>query len=944
MSPFTPDTSFEIYQFFLPVILPTAACVILYMLQKFTPYGKISRMTRNILCGTIFAALAILSMKLCVTDFGYNCSDACVISAGLFFGAPAGAIAGIISGIHRWFADGWFSSEFTRLPDVISIVFAGCFSEGLRRFLFEDKKSGPFLTLAIGIVTEIFHMTLVFMSNIQSPEDAVNFVGKATLPMTIANAASLTASAFILMLMSHKPVTERKKSRVRISQTIQRWLLVTVLLAFAATSYIVFDLQDTMAELQSDNLLSLALDETAADIHDASDQNLLDLAHEVAKYYNGSNIDELVAEYDIAELSFINKDGFITNSNVSRFQDFDMSSGEQSAEFLCLLGDTEEYVQEYGPISFDSTTMRKYAGVKMKDGFLQVGYDAEQFQKDIDERVVGITKNRHVGQEGYILIIDSEDQIISAPKNLTQEKLQQDASGIKRPVEGKTFKITLNDEECFCMYRLAEGYCIVSVLPASEALQLRNIALYVNTFLEILVFAVMFMLIYLLIKRVVVNQIKSINSSLAKITGGNLNEVVNVRTNEEFASLSDDINSTVDTLKRYINEATAKINEELVFARNIQTSALPNIFPAFPKRKDFDIYACMDTAKEVGGDFYDFYMTGTDMLHFLVADVSGKGIPAAMFMMRAKTELKSLTESELPINDVFTHGNAALCEGNDAGMFVTAWQGSIDLLTGLVRFANAGHNPPLVRHANGRFEFLRSRPGFVLAGMENVKYKAQELQLEPGDIIFLYTDGVTEATNSHNELYGEERLLAAVNSGAFSNVREMCEYIRTDVDAFVANAPQFDDITMLAFEFIGTPPAPSLSIEKASIGSIPEITEFIENELEKVDCPIKTKVQIDVAVDEICSNIINHGYEGREGMLTVRFIFKEEPRIACISFIDEGIPYNPLTKEDPDVTLSADERSIGGLGIFMVKKTMDDIKYKYENGQNVLTIIKRLGN
>ncbi len=200
---------------------------------------------------------------------------------------------------------------------------------------------------------------------------------------------------------------------------------------------------------------------------------------------------------------------------------------------------------------------------------------------------------------------------------------------------------------------------------------------------------------------------------------------------------------TVAALKRYIDEAAARIDKELEFAKNIQSSALPSVFPAFPQRKDFDIHATMHTAKEVGGDFYDFYITDGNILNFLIADVSGKGIPAAMFMMRAKTQLKSLTESGLSMDEVFTRGNNGLCEGNDAGMFVTAWQGGLNLETGLVSFANAGHNPPLVKHKDGSFEYLKSRAGLVLAGMEGLKYKEQELNLSAGDIIFLYTDGVT---------------------------------------------------------------------------------------------------------------------------------------------------------------------------------------------------------
>ena len=187
-----------------------------------------------------------------------------------------------------------------------------------------------------------------------------------------------------------------------------------------------------------------------------------------------------------------------------------------------------------------------------------------------------------------------------------------------------------------------------------------------------------------------------------------------------------------------------------------------------------------------------------DTLAFLVADVPGKGIPAAMFMMTSKTLLKSYAEAGMSVEEVFTCANEKLCQGNEAGMFVTAWMGVLNLKTGCVTYANAGHNPPLVKHADGSFEYLRSRPGFVLAGMEGIRYRKNELQLQAGDVLYLYTDGVTEATNLDNQLYGEDRLRDTLNRLADAGTQKICQQIKSDVDAFVGEAPQFDDITMLS--------------------------------------------------------------------------------------------------------------------------------------------------
>ena len=928
----------------IAALLPVAAAAILYLLEGKTPFGKLKDSVKQVIFGIIFGALAIIGTEWGIPMNGaqVNCRDAAVMIAGLLFGAPAGIIAGLIGGIERWIAVAWGIGTFTRVACTVSTIIAGFYAAALRKFMFEDKKPGWLISCAAGIVMEVFHLTMVFITNMATPEKAMTVVKACSVPMIIANGVSVMLAATVLTLLAKDGIFSFgfKRDRVRISQTIQRWLLATVVLAFAVTSYFVYSLQDRIAVSQTDSLLSLALDETAADILDASDQNMLVLAQKVAGEVETADLSSIAARYSIAEISVADKNGIITDSTNPNFIGFDMASGRQSAEFLCLLNGEQQYVQKYGPISYDDTIMRKYAGVRFGTGFLQIGYNSSQFQSDIDTQVVGLTKNRHVGKTGFILILDENLDLVSAPTGITQEVTKARKKDIFSQQPNTTFLLDVNGAPCYCRYHTTEGYYVTAVLPEEEALQMRNIALYVNTFMEILVFGALFALIYLLIKKVVVNQIKNINSSLAKITGGDLGVVVDVRSNEEFASLSDDINSTVDTLKRYIDEASARIDAELEFAKNIQASALPSSFPAFPKHRDFDIFASMNPAKEVGGDFYDFYMTDADKLHFLIADVSGKGIPAAMFMMRAKTELKSLTESGAAINEVFTHGNAALCEGNDAGMFVTAWQGGIDLSSGLVRFANAGHNPPLVRHADGKFEYLRSRAGFVLAGMDGVAYKAQDLQLEPGDIIFLYTDGVTEATDANKELYGEDRLLSAINSRTFESMEELCRFIKADVDAFVGDAPQFDDITMLALKYIGTPPAPSIRIENAAISDIPAVTEFVEAELEKLDCPMKSTIQINVAIDELFSNIVKYGYVKQPGPVTVSVIARDDPHGVCIRFEDEGIPYNPLNKEDPDVSLSVEERGIGGLGIFLVKKTMDDIKYAYDNGKNILSITK----
>ena len=325
--------------------------------------------------------------------------------------------------------------------------------------------------------------------------------------------------------------------------------------------------------------------------------------------------------------------------------------------------------------------------------------------------------------------------------------------------------------------------------------------------MEFVVFGMLFIVVYFLIKKLIVDNMVKINRSLAKITSGNLDTVVDVRTNEEFASLSDDINSTVLTLKRYIAEAAARIDKELDFAKAIQHSAIPMVFPPYPAHGEFDIYATMDTAKEVGGDFYDFFMVDKDHLAAVVADVSGKGVPAALFMVIAKTLIKDHAQHGTSPDVVFTEVNRLLCETNDEGMFVTAWMGILELSTGHLAYVNAGHNPPLLRRADGKYDYLRTRSGFVLAGMEETRYRSCSLELSPGDALFIYTDGVTEATDASGQLYGEARLAAVLNANRDCAPEPLLSAVRADVEAFVGQAPQFDDITALSLCYYGQTPS-----------------------------------------------------------------------------------------------------------------------------------------
>ncbi len=798
----------------LTALLPVAISVLLYLLEKKTAISKLKSTNKQILYGIIFGATAILATETGVDIGGAsaNVRDASVLISGLIFGPLAGIIAGVLGGVERFFATYWGAGEFTQIACSVSTVLAGLIGAALRKYMFDDKKPTTLYALGIGLVTEVFHMLMIFFTNMSNITRAFQVVQTVAPSMIVVNSVSVMLSVMIIRMIG-KEVHLNKASQKPIATIFQRWLLAVVAVAMLVTSGFTFILQKNVSDNESASVLKLNISDVRQDVLDSSDEKMLEktraIAQELNAYVGTPNkpyLENLAEKYNVLGVHIIDENGIIQHTTQDEYVGFDMASENQSAEFMVLLdGQTTEYVQEYRPTSFDPNVSRKFAGVVLNNGgFVQTGYDAEHFQKEVGEHVKGVTRNRHIGETGCIIIADKNWNIVSDLRGDEGKNLDVTGIWIDRNTmdENACYTATVYGRESYIMYVEEEGFYIVGVLPISEAHFSRDLSVYITIFIEILVFVSLFILIYFLIKKLVVNNIKKVNDSLAEITGGNLDITLNVRDNEEFASLSDDINSTVDTLKNYIAMAAARIDKELEFAKAIQHSSLPSVFPAYPNKKEFDLYAGMYTAKEVGGDFYDFYLLNENELIFSIADVSGKGIPAAMFMMRAKALIKNHVESGLDLGEAFTHANENLCENNAAEMFVTAWLGKLNLKTGLLTYVNAGHNPPLVCR-DGKYEYLKGRAGLVLAGMEGVAYRSQEIQLKAGDALFLYTDGVTEANDENGNLYGEERLLQAVTRHAEQSATEICAQVKKDVASFAGKAEQFDDITMLSVKFYG---------------------------------------------------------------------------------------------------------------------------------------------
>ena len=437
---------------------------------------------------------------------------------------------------------------------------------------------------------------------------------------------------------------------------------------------------------------------------------------------------------------------------------------------------------------------------------------------DLHRSVIDI----NLGEEASAFLVDNTGDVIGSPEQLENghgfESIYKESNpahvAAKKIMSGEK-GIYLTEDGIYYAYTPVKTadwkFCVE--IPKSVVLKPVS-AVTQNIQSTIIVFGFFFAIIILLVVAIVdrfskrlTDPLLALGRDVKTISGGNLDYRAQVRCNDEIGDLAGEFNQMAASLKQYIHDFTAvvaekeRIGAELDIATHIQSSMLPCIFPAFPERKEIDIYATMNPAKEVGGDFYDFFMVDDRHLAIVMADVSGKGVPAALFMVIGKTLIKDHTQPGRNLGEVFTEVNNILCESNSEGLFITAFEGVLDMVTGEFRFVNAGHEMPYICKKDGNYEVYKIRAGFVLAGMEGIRYREGCVQLEPGDKIFQYTDGVTEATDSKNELYGMDRLTSILNRNVDKTPMELLPEVKKDIDTFVGDAPQFDDITMLCLEY-----------------------------------------------------------------------------------------------------------------------------------------------
>ncbi len=382
------------------------------------------------------------------------------------------------------------------------------------------------------------------------------------------------------------------------------------------------------------------------------------------------------------------------------------------------------------------------------------------------------------------------------------------------------------------------------------------------------------------------------------------------------------------------------IEKEMSNARGIQQGLLITDFPCKPY---CDVSSSMSAAKEVGGDFYDCFVVGDDHLAVVIADVSGKGLPASLFMATSMALIRSNVQAGGDLDKAMEKANRELSANNSMKYFVTVWIGVINLRTGDVTYVNAGHNPPFIRKG-GKYEMLRSQPDFVFGRKKRMSYNRHHLHLDVGDGIFLYTDGVTEAARTDGDMFKEDRLEKSLSSVADAGPAETIAKVKSDVSDFVGSADQSDDMTMMSIVYThpyDIEPDEGIRVRADNQG-YEKVMGRIRQRMSEAGCPARTITEMETACSEIYANIDMYAYKDKEEKGDVLVTTDVINGAVRITFTDWGIPFNPLEREDPDPILSFKERRKGGLGIMVVKKICDDVSYVREGDRNILKLEKEM--
>ncbi|MCF8366134.1 MAG: SpoIIE family protein phosphatase [Bacteroidales bacterium] len=459
-----------------------------------------------------------------------------------------------------------------------------------------------------------------------------------------------------------------------------------------------------------------------------------------------------------------------------------------------------------------------------------------------------------------------------------------------------------------------------------------------------------------LISKKFTRPIKELALAAVDIGQGNFDAILPpIKTKDEIGMLTHSFEAMKKELKKYIlnlEETTAaknKMESELKIAHDIQQGIIPKIFPPFPDRDDVDLFAILDPAREVGGDLYDFFFLDDKNLAFAIGDVSGKGVPASLFMAITRTLFRAKAVAGRSVSQIVSDINQALCIDNENAMFVTFFLGIINLENGEIDFCNAGHNYPYILRSDATIEKLAQTHGTALGLFDTIKYKSGKIKINKTETLVLYTDGIPEAMDIQQNLLGEKSLETMLqNMGTNKSPREITNTLLNETRKFTEGAEQSDDITILILTYyldkvMNKKEDKHLNIENR-IDEIHKVENFIEQLCEEWNIGFAEMHKVNLAMEEIVSNIINYGFRDDKNH-TIEISASYESEVLKLTIVDDAIAFNPLEHQDPnDMDKSIEEREIGGLGIFFVKKMMDRVEYRHESNHNILIIEKMISH
>ena len=601
------------------------------------------------------------------------------------------------------------------------------------------------------------------------------------------------------------------------------WLAIIMAIALAVSFAVGFVLQDYYQKRQAfsmisdyltGNIRSIDIDDAVNVYFDEWMDDVVDVPGDSRKeeFYDNARLKKISIYNDnyLNEVSIADQEGLIIYSSNPEMIGINVRDSARLSPFACLLEGETSFSDSFADSPFNDSVREAYAGRAFRDksGFMLWGLDENIYKKYREREIETATEDSRIGMTGFLINCDPDKNITCVTHTMEAAVGEKFTEGSVLPAEEGKIKETIcvfYGKDCYVGAIKMPDYYVIGAYPVAEADQfkLQNDILFAAMFLVVL--GVFFIVLFIMLKKLVIKEVEKTHTSLNRIIGGDLEEMVDVRGSVEFVELSSGINETIGRLKDLIQAEQDRTKNEISAARYIQESSVPASFPPYPDNDSFGLFASMNTAGDVGGDFYDFFMLNDNTLAIVMADVRGKGLPAALSMMRVKPLIKSCAERVLSVDEAAKMVNDRLCENisEDMSMSVSAWLGFLDLRSGNLSFVHAGHTFPVL--VGDGASFVKQKVNTVLGRFPNVPFDRQEIQLKEGDSIFLYTDGVTEAKDPDGNRYGEERLLNFISNMTGSieaadrndYCREACEKMLSEVKRFESDAEQADDITML---------------------------------------------------------------------------------------------------------------------------------------------------